>query len=151
MTILHLAGHTQQTDDPPALFHFSPGRPVIGFNPVLLSSLDEKKWERRVSLDNSCTKMLSMSFSLCLFHTHMIILSGTKCTWPPRPWSMLDYCGRISVVQLPAHSLKQLSCWCHFLIDASAHLTFTLDCAELLNYSPGTTFASEEELLTKWH
>lgn len=53
--------------------HSLQGRPVIGCNPVLLSSPDGRKWQRRVSVDNGYTEMLykSLSLSVSLTHTNI--------------------------------------------------------------------------------
>lgn len=63
--------HNKQMILKPSL-HSLRGRPVIGCNPVLLSSPDGRKWERRVSVDNGYTEMLykslPLSFSLSCLH-----------------------------------------------------------------------------------
>ncbi len=80
------------------------GRPVIGCNPVLLSSPDGRKWERRVSVDNGYTEMLYKSLS----PTHIrIYIQTPRCLW-----CMTDYCGRLAIVLLPAQSLIPLSYPC---------------------------------------
>lgn len=77
------------------------GRPVIGCNPVLLSSPDGRKWQRRVSEDNGYTAMCVRAFLfLSLLHTY----KHTYIQMPRCPWSMIDYCGRLSILLLPAQS-----------------------------------------------
>lgn len=57
--IVHVVsvGHVQQTNDPQAA-PCSLGKPVIGGNPVFLSSPDGRKWQRRVSVDNGHTRVV---------------------------------------------------------------------------------------------
>ena len=127
--------HNKQMILKPRL-HSLRGRPVIGCNPVLLSSPDGRKWERKVSVDNGYTEMfyksLSLSLHLSLSPTHMRTYIQTQSALCP--WSMMDYCGKLSVVLLPAHSFKQLGHRSHCLVHALAHLIFVQGRSAVLNH-----------------
>lgn len=111
------------------------GRPVIGCNPVLLSSPDGRKWERRVSVDNGYTEMLYKSLSLSASPAHI----RTHTQTPRCPWSVMHYCGRLSHVLLPAQSLIPLFYPCLGSPDIHAGQVCTSEPPS------SATFASEEE------